>query len=58
MTAVVYENAKMYTIDPRASAAGIVVRVEQIVAVRDVAACRDAAAAQREDLPAMTVLPR
>ncbi|HZM84606.1 MAG TPA: amidohydrolase [Candidatus Limnocylindrales bacterium] len=60
MNTVVYENARVYTMDPQApTAEAIAVRGERIVAVGEVAACREAAGAdaRREDLARMTVLP-
>jgi predicted amidohydrolase YtcJ len=60
VNAVVYENARVYTMDPQApSAEAMAVRGERIVAVGEVAACREAAGpgARREDLAGMVVLP-
>jgi predicted amidohydrolase YtcJ len=57
---VVYENARVYTMDPQMpSAEAIAVRGERIIAVGEVAACREAAGdgARREDLAGMAVLP-
>jgi len=57
---VVYENARVYTMDPQApTAEAIAVRGERIVAVGEVAACREAAGpdARHEDLGGAVVLP-
>jgi predicted amidohydrolase YtcJ len=57
---VVYENAKVYTMDPQKPVVeAIAVRGERIIAVGQAAACREAAGPQahREDLAGMVVLP-
>ncbi|HEX5598217.1 MAG TPA: amidohydrolase [Micromonosporaceae bacterium] len=60
MTATIFENARIHTLDPALPRAeALVVRGERIVAVGDLSECRDraGAGARRVDLAGMTVLP-
>ncbi len=60
MPGVVYENAKIYTMDPQGpTAEALAVRGERIVAVGQVQQCREAAGpgAARVDLAGLVVLP-